>query len=92
MKRKQEDIRDAIKNRPIKWIKMSVNYDVNNGESPITIEETKQAIGREIKQPVSKSLRGLSMKNITRVKITDKTKKVIFIFSADVKIIAGEDL
>jgi len=54
LKRSQEDLRDAIRGRPIKWIKMRVNYEANSGSSPITIDETKQSIGREIKQPVSK--------------------------------------
>lgn len=49
LSRKQQDIRDAIRSRPIKWVSMRVNHEPNVKGLPITIEETKQAIGREIK-------------------------------------------
>lgn len=54
---KQQDIRDAIRNRPIKWVSMRVRHDAKLNSSPITIDETKQAIGREAKQLVSKKHR-----------------------------------
>jgi len=57
LSRKQQDIRDAVKNRPIKWVSMRVNHESKTAGLPITIEDTKQAFGREIKQPVSKKRR-----------------------------------
>ncbi|MDQ6788588.1 MAG: hypothetical protein M3033_17435 [Acidobacteriota bacterium] len=49
LSRKQQDIRDAIRSRPIKWVSMRVNHEPNIKGLPITIEETKQAIGRNNK-------------------------------------------
>ncbi len=54
LSRKQQDIRDAIRSRPIKWVSMRVNHEPNAKGLPINIEETRQAIGREIKLPLSK--------------------------------------
>ena len=49
LSRRQQDIRDAIKHRPIRWVSMRVNHDTNTNGSPITIDDTEQIIGREAK-------------------------------------------
>lgn len=51
---KQQDIRDAVRGRPISWLSMRVNFDEKINKTPITIEETWKASGREIKQTVKK--------------------------------------
>ena len=57
LSRKQQDIRDAVRNRPIKWVSMRVNHEPNKKGLPINIEETTQAIGREKKLPPTKKRR-----------------------------------
>lgn len=43
---KQQDIRDAIKNRPVRWATMRVSRDAKPGESPITIDSFEMAEAR----------------------------------------------
>lgn len=52
LSRRQQDIRDAVKHRPIRWVSMRVNYDMNTNGSPIIIDDTEQVTERNGKTAV----------------------------------------